>query len=93
MYFSNYNYIGEKIEKLKLIIRKFVKYMKKSEYTKQFISYLLISRKLSNQLGEILIEFGIHMIIVRLIKMCLTEKCSRFHVGKNLSDTFPVKMV
>ena len=31
------------------------------------------------------------MKLVRLIKMCLTEKCSRVWVGKNLSDMFPVR--
>jgi len=47
------------------------------------------------QLGEvlynILIEYGIPMILVRLIKMCLTETYSRVRVGKNLSDMFPIR--
>ena len=38
----------------------------------------------------ILIEFGILMKLVRLIKMCLTEKYSRVWVGKNLSGMFPI---
>ena len=42
---------------------------------------------------NILIEFGIAMKVVRLIKMCLTEKYSRVQVGKNLSDMLPIKMV
>ena len=42
-------------------------------------------------LYNILIEFGIPMELVRLIKMCLTEKYSRVRVGKNLSDTFPIR--
>jgi len=29
--------------------------------------------------------------LVRLIKLCLTEICSRFRVGKHLSDMFPFK--
>jgi hypothetical protein len=29
--------------------------------------------------------------MVRLIKMCLTEKCSRVRVGKNLSDMFQIR--
>jgi len=37
----------------------------------------------------VLIEFGIHMKLVRLIKMCLNEKYSRVRVGKNLSYMFP----
>ena len=35
-------------------------------------------------------EFDIHMKLVRLIKMCLTESCSRVGVGKNLSDMFHI---
>jgi hypothetical protein len=42
-------------------------------------------------LYNILIEFGIPMKLVRLIKMCLSETYSRVRVGKRLSDTFPVK--
>ena len=40
---------------------------------------------------NILIECGIPMKLVRLIKMCLTAMCSRFWVGKNLSDMFPIR--
>ena len=42
-------------------------------------------------LYNILIEFGIPRKLVRLIKMCLTEMCSRVRVGKNLSDRFPIR--
>jgi len=41
-------------------------------------------------LFEILIEFGIPMKLVRLIRMCLNETHSRVWVGKNLSDIFPI---
>jgi len=44
-------------------------------------------------LYNILIEFGIPMKLVRLIKMCLTDMCSRVQVGKNLSDVFLLGMV
>ena len=40
---------------------------------------------------NILIEFGIPMKLVRLIKMCLTEMYSRVWVGKNLSDMYPMR--
>ena len=40
---------------------------------------------------NILTEFGILMKLVRLIKMCLNETCSRVRVDKNLSDVFPVR--
>jgi hypothetical protein len=39
----------------------------------------------------LLIEFGIPMKQVRLVKMCLNETYSRVRVGKHLSDTFPIK--
>ena len=42
---------------------------------------------------NILIEFGILMKLVRLIKMCLTDTYSRVRVGKNLSDMFPIRNV
>jgi hypothetical protein len=38
-----------------------------------------------------LIEFGIPMKLVRLVKMCLNETYSRVRAGKHLSDTFPIK--
>jgi len=41
-------------------------------------------------LYNILIEFGILMKLVRLIKMCLNETFSRVRVGKNLSDILPL---
>jgi len=31
------------------------------------------------------------MKLVRLIKMCLTEKYSRVRIGKDLSDMFPIR--
>jgi hypothetical protein len=42
-------------------------------------------------LHNILIEFVIHMKLVRLTKPCLSETYSRVRVGKHLSDMFPVK--
>jgi len=40
---------------------------------------------------NILIEFGIPMKMVRLIKMCLDETYGRVRVGKNLSDMFRIR--
>ena len=37
-----------------------------------------------------LIEFGIPIKLIRLIKMCLNETCSRVQAGKHLSDMFPI---
>jgi hypothetical protein len=42
-------------------------------------------------LYNILIEFGIPIKLVSLIKMCLNETYSRVQVGKHLSDMFPIK--
>ena len=40
---------------------------------------------------NVFIESGIPMKLVRVIKMCLTETCSRVRGGKNLSDMFPIR--
>jgi hypothetical protein len=42
-------------------------------------------------LYKILIEFGIPRELVRLIKMCLNETCSKVRIGKHLSGAFPIK--
>ena len=42
-------------------------------------------------LYNILIEFGIPKKLVRIVKMCLTEMCSRVRVGKNLFDRFTIR--
>jgi hypothetical protein len=51
-------------------------------------AYDSVSREV---LYTILIECGISMKLVRLIKMCPSETLSIFRVGKNLSDTFSIK--
>ena len=40
---------------------------------------------------NILIQFGIPMKLVRLIKMCLNETYSRIRVDKHLSDMFLIQ--
>jgi hypothetical protein len=42
-------------------------------------------------LYSILVEFGIPKKLVRLIKMCLNETYSKVHIGKLLSDKFPIQ--
>jgi len=42
-------------------------------------------------LNNILIEFGIPMKLVRLIKMCVTETYSIVQIGKNLSEMSPIR--
>jgi hypothetical protein len=31
------------------------------------------------------------MKLVRLINMCLNEMCGKVHIGKHLSDSFPIQ--
>ena len=50
-------------------------------------AYDLVTREI---LYNILIEFGIPMKLVRLIKMCLNETYSRVRVGKHWSDMFSI---
>jgi hypothetical protein len=42
-------------------------------------------------LYNILVDFGVPVKVVRLIKMCLTETYYRLPVGKNVSDMFPIR--
>jgi hypothetical protein len=42
-------------------------------------------------LYNILIEFGIPLKLVKVIKMHVNENDSRVQVGKNFSDRFPIK--
>ena len=51
-------------------------------------AYVLVRREV---VYSILIEFGIPMKLVRLIKMCLNGKYSRVRAGRHLSDIFPFK--
>jgi hypothetical protein len=40
---------------------------------------------------NILIEFGVPMKLVRLIKICLNEKYNKVRIGKYLPDSFPIQ--
>jgi hypothetical protein len=40
---------------------------------------------------NILIQIGVSMKVVWLIKMCLNETRSEVRIGKHLSDTFPIQ--
>jgi hypothetical protein len=45
----------------------------------------------SEILYSILIEFGVPMKLVRLIKMCLNKTCSKTRMGRQLSDMFSIQ--
>jgi hypothetical protein len=42
-------------------------------------------------LNNILIEFGVPMKLVRLIKMCLNKTYCKVRIGKQLSESFPIQ--
>jgi len=75
---------------LLIIYSAFVNTWGKGEYNEVDFkkAYDLVRREI---FYNILIECGIRMKLVRLIKMCLNETYSRVRVGKNLSDMFPIK--
>jgi len=80
--------------KLQIIYTAFVKHLrKKRNATKQLFidfktAYASVRREI---LFNSLVEFDIPMKLVGLMKMCLAETYSRFLVGKNLSDMFPIR--
>ena len=75
----------------------FVKYLRKKWEYNEAVHELFIDFKKAYDgvrrevLYNILIEFGISMKLVKLIKMCLVETYSRVQVGKNLSGVFPIR--
>ena len=75
----------------------FVKYLKKKWHYNEIVHHLFVDFKKAYDsvrrefVYNILIECGIPMKLVRLIKICLTETYSRVWVGKNLSDIFLIR--
>jgi hypothetical protein len=82
---------------LLIIYSAFVKYLRKKWQFNEATQQLLIDFKKAYDsvrrevLYNILIEFGIPMHLVRLIKMCRNETYGRVRVGKNLSDMSPIR--
>ena len=69
---------------------------KKLEYKEAVHQLLIDFRKAYDSvrwevLYNILVEFGIPMKLVRLIKMCVTETYSIVQIGKNLSEMSPIR--
>jgi hypothetical protein len=46
---------------------------------------------LSKAFCNIVIQFHMPMELARLIKMCLHKNSSKVHIGKHLSDMFPIQ--
>ena len=80
-----------------IIYSAFAKYLRKNwEYNEEVHQLFLDFKKAYDSvrrevLYKILIEFSIPRKLVSLVKMSLTETCSRVRVGKNVSDRFPVR--
>jgi hypothetical protein len=73
-----------------------IKYLRNAEYNEAMHQLFIHFKKAYDSvrrevLYNILIEFGIPVELVRLIKMCLNETHNRVRVGKHLSDMFPIK--
>ena len=85
-------------EQLLITYSAFVKYLKKKKWEcNEAVHQLYIDFKKAYErvkrevLYNILIEFGIPMKVVRLIKVYLNESCNRVRVGKHVSDVFPIR--
>jgi hypothetical protein len=81
---------------LLIVYSAFHKYLRKNLNTmRQCISCLDFKKAHDSVRWEvmynILIEFGIHMKLVGLIKMSLNETYSTVWVGKHLSGMFPIR--
>jgi hypothetical protein len=66
----------------------FVRYWRNNGTVQQiFIDFTKTYDSVRRQgLYSTLIQFGVAMKLVQLIKMCLNERCSKVHTGKHLSD-------
>jgi hypothetical protein len=66
--------------------------VKKREYNETVHQIFVDIKKIRREVFyNILIEFGVSMKLVRLIKMCLNETYSKLHIGKHLPDKFPIQ--
>jgi hypothetical protein len=76
----------------------FVRYWRKKWEYNETVGQLFIDFKKTYDSGsrEVLynipIEFGVPMKLVRLIKMSLNESYSNVHIGKHLSESFPIQI-
>jgi len=86
-------------DQLLITYSSFVKYLRKKWESNKAVQELFIDfMKACDSVGKkvlynILIEFGIPMKLVRLIKMCLNETYSRVWVGNFFLPCFLLRMV
>jgi len=85
------------IGQLLIIYSVFIKYEKKWEYSEAmrqlFVDFKTAYDSVRREvLYNILIECGIPLKLIRLIKMCPNETYSRVQVGKHLSDMFLIRI-
>jgi hypothetical protein len=78
-YFAFIKYCGKKWEYNETVHQLYIDLKK---------TYDLVRREV---LYSILIEFGVPIKLLRLIKMCLNEMYSKVRIGKHLSDNFPIQ--
>jgi hypothetical protein len=90
--------MGFKVTHQLLIISfAFVRYRRKKLEYNDTVHHLLVDFKKTygsfrrEVLYNILIEFEVPMKLVRLIKMCSNKTHSKVHIGKHLSDNFPIQ--
>jgi multidrug transporter EmrE-like cation transporter len=84
------------IDQLMMKFSAFARYWRKNGSTmRQYISYSDFKEAYDSVRREvlynILIEFGVLMKLVRLIRMCLNETYSKVCIGKHLTDGFPIQ--
>jgi hypothetical protein len=81
---------------LLLIYSAFVRYLNKREYNEAVHQLFINNKKAYDSVSmevlcNILIECGIHMTLVKVIKMCPIETYCTVRVGKRLSDMFRIQ--
>ena len=79
MYSALVKYVRKKWEYSEAVHQLFINFKKAYDSVRREVFY------------NILIDYGIPMKLVRLIKMCLNEICSTVRAGKHLFDMFPIQ--
>jgi hypothetical protein len=65
--------------------------VKELEYNETVHLLFIGFKKTYDSVKSILIEFGVPIKLIRLIKMCLNETHTKVRIGKHLSDSFPIQ--